>query len=204
MHKNLQNLYGRNTIRQQTNTFPMGFLCSIIQDSIPCMKRATRCHKTTQCGAQATLVETTACINVMHGSLLSLYPRAAKRPTFAVRVALTQRLNSMLASRPAQQLEFINNHINLVKLCFMEHILNVFLDYMPCERELLCCTPSMLLYQSVCPTSCDAFRTECLLTGKKCSNFNSSSPHEKALDSLIAIFSDVSPIFRSRSMEDDG
>ena len=129
------------------------------------MKRSIRSQKLEHSSAAATLVETTACINIMHGTLLSLYPRAAKRPTFSVRVALQRRLNDMLAAGANVQLEFITTHFNLMKLCFMEYTVNVLLDFMPCERDLLFCTPAMTLYQSVCPTSCDAFRTECLMTG---------------------------------------
>lgn len=129
------------------------------------MKRAPRAQQLPYCSAGATFVETTACINIMHGTLLSLYPRAAKRPTFSVRVTLLQRLNMLLAADIIQQLEFIKSHFNLLKLCFMEYTINVLADFMPCEHQLLCTTSAMLLYQSVCPTSCDAFRTECLATG---------------------------------------
>jgi hypothetical protein len=73
-----------------------GTCANLLLESIPCMKRAKR-TTTTASGAPATApsvadpVETMACINVMTGTLLKLYPLGAKTPTFNARVHLMAR-----------------------------------------------------------------------------------------------------------------
>lgn len=145
--------------------FVDGFCCMLLQESIPCMKRAKRSIKVTEFDGKPTPVEMAACINVLHGTLLSLYPRAAKRPTFGVRVRLAWRLRQLLCTGVSDQLQFFEEHGHLVKICFMEYVNNVVLQYMPAEKELLFQTPSMKLYQTVCSTMCDSFRTDALKTG---------------------------------------
>lgn len=145
--------------------FVDGLCCSLLQDSIPCMKRAKRSVKETEFKISPTSVEVAACINVLHGTLLSLYPKAARRPTFGARVQMAWRLRELLCRPMSEQMEFLKTYPSLVKLCFMEYVINVILEYMPCERELLCQGASMRLYQTVCPTTCDSFRSETLKNG---------------------------------------
>lgn len=104
---------------------------------------------------------------MLHGTLLSLYPRAAKRPTFGVRVRLSWRLRQLLCGGVSAQLEFVKQYPNLVKICFMEYVINLVLEHMPAEKDLLFHTTSMRLYQTVCSTTCDSFRTDVLKTGQE-------------------------------------
>jgi hypothetical protein len=80
-----------------------GVCANLLLESIPCMKRTKRCCTTpSSAGAGAgndiqqtnstnDTVEVMACINVMHGTLLKLYPLGAKTPTFNARVHLFSR-----------------------------------------------------------------------------------------------------------------
>lgn len=147
---------------------PMASLClSLLRDSIPILKKSKRAvGRNTQLAPSPTQVETTACINVLHGTLLGLYPLGAKRPTFNARVALACRLHGLLTAGPAEQLAFLHGNRNLVRLCFMEYTVNVLSDYMPSERVFLTeDKAAMQQFQTVCPTLCDAFRAEHLGTG---------------------------------------
>lgn len=142
-----------------------GWCCAILQDSLLCMKKVNRTPAVPDYGMKPTSVELNACINVLHGTLLSLYPRAAKRPTFAARVVLFGRIHYLLTLDREEQMKFMRGHPNLVKICFMEYTLNFILDYLPCERDLLGSTQSMALFNTVCPTTCDSFRADFIRGG---------------------------------------
>lgn len=146
-------------------TYVDGLCCSLLQDSIPCMRKAKRSTKSSVFSVPSTSVEVAACINVLSGTLLSLYPRAVRRPTFAARVPMASRLRGLLCCSRGQQLEFLEGHPSLVRLCFMEYLVNVLGEFMPEERDVLCRTPSMSMYMSVCQTTCDSFRSETLSSG---------------------------------------
>lgn len=90
--------------------------------------------------AAADMVETMACINVMHGTLLKLYPLGAKTPTFNARVNLLARMMQLTSSpdmSTEKQVLFMQQHPALMRICFMEYSINALSDWLPCERELL-------------------------------------------------------------------
>jgi hypothetical protein len=142
-----------------------GLCCTLLQDSIPCMKKAKRSIKSNVFQTSPTNAEITACINILHGTLLSLYPRAVRRPTFSARVPMSMRIHRLLCASRDQQLDFLKKYPSLVRLCFMEYFVNFLVEFMPAERDLLCQTNSMKLYITVCQTACDSFRSETLCTG---------------------------------------
>jgi hypothetical protein len=72
------------------NTMMHSISVGLLLESIPCMKRSKRNRMffspgQEQDAAAASLTEVMACINVMHGTLLKLYPLGAKTPTFNTR-----------------------------------------------------------------------------------------------------------------------
>ena len=142
-----------------------GLCCTLLQDSIPCMRRAKRSIKFTVFQSPPTNVEVAACINILHGTLLSLYPKAVRRPTFLARVPIAMRIRQLICASKQQQMDFLASYPYLVKLCFMEYVMNLLEECMPIEMELLLGMPSMKLYQSVCQTTCDSFRSEVIATG---------------------------------------
>jgi hypothetical protein len=139
-------------------------ICSLVQDSIPCMKKAKRSQKGLEF-REPVDTEVSACINVVLGTLLGLYPRCVKRPTFQGRVHLYGRLTVLLYSSCEAKLHFIITYPSLVKICFMEYTFNTILDFMPCEDELLSTLGSMKIFRTVCQNTCDGFRQESILTG---------------------------------------
>lgn len=139
--------------------------CTIIQESIPCLKRAKRTNKSITLFDVPTRHELVACVNVMYGTLLKLYPRGAKKPIFSARVKLARRLGIIINSPPEEILNFIQINFSLFKLCFMEHSLNFLKDFMPCERQLLMMHTAMEPYESICHAMCDNFRQDTILTG---------------------------------------
>lgn len=85
-----------------------GVCANLLLESIPCMKRTKRCCNSSYSSSSSSscfpsgvadcqinhgndTVEVMACINVMHGTLLKLYPLGAKTPTFNARVHLFSR-----------------------------------------------------------------------------------------------------------------
>lgn len=145
-----------------------GLCCGIIQEAIPCLKRAKRTNRGTFfCDADAmTKQEAEACINVLHGTLLHLYPRGAKKPIFRARVKIVQRLRKVMAMAPEDVAAFIFDHPSIFKLAFMEYLVNFFADFMPCETALLSSAgPRAEIYDNICVAMCDNFRQETVLTG---------------------------------------
>lgn len=142
-----------------------GLLGFLLQDGLPCLKKAKRSQKVVEFRHPPTPVEVSACVNVLHGTLLALYPLGAKRPTFSTRVAIARRMHALMTSGVTAQIEFLKAYPQLVKLCFMEYCINVLVDFLPCERKLLCSHQCMRVFQTVCPTTCDAFRTDHLESG---------------------------------------
>lgn len=59
--------------------------CIIIQESILCLKRTKKTHKSPQFPESASEEEFDMCIRIMFGTLLKLYPLGAKRPIFNTR-----------------------------------------------------------------------------------------------------------------------
>lgn len=95
----------------------------------------------------------------MYGTLLSLYPLGAKRPVFKARVMITERMGVLLRSSCSEKRDFIRDHMALVKLCFIEHTINMLDKFMPCERDLLISTNDcMELFESLVVSMCDSFR----------------------------------------------
>lgn len=112
-------------------------------------------------------VDVAACINVLFGTILKLYPLGAKVPTFRARVAMTTRLMELSTLSIEEQLGFLAEHSSLVRICFMEYSLNALEDWLPCEREILLrmCPTSMDTYLRIAGSMCDIFRQEAIVTG---------------------------------------
>jgi hypothetical protein len=156
------------TVRKRTpvvGVLLQGICCSILQDSIPCLKRTKRRKETTWACEHAPTYDVIACLNILHGTLLKLYPNAAKQPTFTARVNLVHRLSMLLTSNFKQQLDFLNTYPSLVKICFMEYTMNMFRDFMPCERKLILAPEMLHLYETMGLLMCDNFRQDALVTG---------------------------------------
>jgi hypothetical protein len=152
-------------------------LCSsLIQESIPCLKRLKKNNSSSSNSAAAASsntppaeqVDVCACINVLHGTLLKLYSLGAKVPTFNARVELVSRLRH-IASLPAEkQAQFLQLHSSLARVCFMEYTVNALTNWLPCERELFLQTsPSMHTYPGIAVATCDLFRQDSIITGRE-------------------------------------
>lgn len=77
-------------------------------------------------------------------------------------------MQSLLRSRASEKRKFIIENISLVKLCFIEHTLNLMREFMPCERELLISrTPQMEVFEGLATSMCDSFRQETVVTGEE-------------------------------------
>lgn len=71
--------------------------CSIlIQESIMCLKRSKKTHKSPQLPEDVAGEEIDICLRIMFGTLLKLYPLGAKRPIFNARYVLHQSIFSLL------------------------------------------------------------------------------------------------------------
>ena len=167
---------------------------TLLHDSMPCMKRSKRplpplasqnvndskavrkqhprVHAASACVSSSSStgdqVDVAACINVLFGTLLKLYPLGAKTPTFKARVAMTTRLMDLSTLPITEQNTFLAEHASLVRLCFMEYLLNALVDWLPCERELLLRTcPPMDTYLRIAGSMCDIFRQDALVTGRE-------------------------------------
>ena len=142
-----------------------GMLCNILQDSIPCLKRAKKSPRNSECKLSPTTVELRAIINILYGTLMSVYPKSVKKPTFGARVPLAWRLHQLSSAPTGDIFKFVTTYPHIIQLSFMEYCMNFISEFMPCEWQLLDTIPGMRLYQSVCPTTCDTFRSDAISTG---------------------------------------
>jgi hypothetical protein len=142
-----------------------GICCAILQESIPCLKRAKRRKESTWCVNEVSRSDLLACINILHGTMLKLYPVGTKQPTFSARVNITYRLSDILALGTDDQMNFLNMYPSLVKICFMEYTMNILRDFMPCERKVLLAPDVVQLYDTMGLIMCDNFRQDAIITG---------------------------------------
>lgn len=185
-----------------------GTCANLLLESIPCMKKAKRSSSlstsTSSQNSSQTMtmtmanscdpVETMACINVMMGTLLKLYPLGAKTPTFNARVHLMSRMMLLTnGMSTAEQQQFVLSYPSLMRICFMEYSINAMMDWLPCERALLLLmgvfssTPlsaeggnnnqqqqqqkrlqqqAMQTYSNIAVAMCDIFRQDAIITGQ--------------------------------------
>jgi hypothetical protein len=119
---------------------------SLLQDTIPCLERYKRGVKHVYDTATVDVAEVQACISIMYGSLLKLYPRGSKTPIFSARVNIACRVRELLHQSQATQMEFIKTHSSLMKLCLMEYCYNVLQDFLPVENSFIVTHPCMQMY----------------------------------------------------------
>ena len=169
--------------------YMQGICATLLLESIPCMKRAKRNNNHLSLSPKEKksplpVEEIMACINVMHGTLFKLYPLGAKTPTFGARVVMMQRMMKLTTMcNSQQQLEFMQRHPALMRICFMEYSINALMDWLPVERELLFESEAfgqhrtaMNLYRSIVVATCDVFRQDSILTGhEKWETLNSAA-----------------------------
>jgi len=119
---------------------------SLLQETIPCLNRYKRGFKHTYDIESVDVQEVRACIQIMYGSLLKLYPRGSKTPIFRARVNIVCRIQALLEQSQLQQMEFVKSYPSLIKLCLMEYCYNVFQDFFPAEYALISTHPCMPMY----------------------------------------------------------
>lgn len=182
-HQQAQQHYLNSKFHEQWSHMH-GICASLLLESIPCMKKVKRTavsstgdltHEQHLSAANPTACEVLACINVLHGTLLKLYPLGAKTPTFNAKVNVMQRMMSITSGMTtAEQLEFLRRYPALVRICFMEYSMNALLDWLPVERELLFESgafsqhrAAMQAYISVLVPTCDVFRRDFVQSGSE-------------------------------------
>lgn len=148
-----------------------GLCCVILQESIPCLKRCKRSNRPMQFIHElCSQAEVSAIINMLHGTLLALYPRALNSQTYPCRVQLAWRLRNILCSTVDVQMNFIEANIGLVKLCMMEYCNNVIPDFLEPEYKTLCkMQPTADSFEGICSSICNNFRRIVLITGMEVS-----------------------------------
>lgn len=84
-----------------TETILYRSACAVIlYESIPCLKRVKRTQKGVHISARCSSEEACACISVMYGTMLKLYPLGSKTPTFGSRVTYLNRIGAIVERGP--------------------------------------------------------------------------------------------------------
>lgn len=109
--------------------------------------------------------EVRACIQILYGCMLKLYPRGSKTPTFGARVHIVCRIQQLLELPVEEQLQFVSKYAALVKLCLMEYCYNVLLDFFPVEYSIISEHPSMAMYDTTARVMFDTFRRDIISSG---------------------------------------
>ena len=85
----------------------------------------------------STRCERVALINLLHGTLLGLYPYNLKHMTFDHRVKIAGELRKVMTSDASTQTQFIVNYEPLILFGMIEYLANVIPDFCPVEEVLL-------------------------------------------------------------------
>jgi hypothetical protein len=120
---------------------------SLLQETIPCLDRYKRGFKHAYSTESVNIAEVRACLAVMYGSLLKLYPRGSKTPIFSARVNIVWRIQELLEQSQEEQMQFIQEHSSLLKICLMEYCYNVLQDFFPVENSFISAHPCMAMYR---------------------------------------------------------
>jgi hypothetical protein len=149
------------------NEYVSNILIRVLHDSIPCLKNSKRTRQSIETNENEHRSHLMACINIMHGTLLKLYPMGIKTPPFTTKVNIVSRINHIMNASNDEQLQFIHDHPALIKLCMMEYVVNVLTDFLPCEHDYIMSYENMLTYKTTCVTMCDTFRQEIIMSGNE-------------------------------------
>lgn len=114
------------------------------------------------CFAEAASGVRGAALNVLHGTLLGLFPTCAKRPTFPQRVRVAVEVRRLLVATPGTQAAFLAAVPGLLKLCMLEYVLNACHDFCPEVLAVYMGPRGLEAYVGACANTCDQFRTEAL------------------------------------------
>jgi hypothetical protein len=129
-----------------TEVVAKSWCTSLLQETIPCLERYKRGFKHAHSVDSVNIVEVRACIAVMYGSLLKLYPRGSKVPIFTARVNIVHRMRELLQQDLEKQMEFVKLYSSLIKLCLMEYCYNIFPDFFPVEYSFISSHSCMAMY----------------------------------------------------------
>jgi hypothetical protein len=139
----------RDTIepaRHWTEIIAKSWCTSMLQETIPCLERYKRGFKHSHTIDSVHITEVRACVSLMYGTLLKLYPRGSKVPIFSARVNIVHRIRELLEQNIEQHMEFVKSHASLLKLCLMEYCYNVFPDFFSVEYSFISSHPCMAMY----------------------------------------------------------
>lgn len=131
----------------------------LMHNSLPCLKKGRLVQLPEGEGHSLAVV---ACVNMLHGTLLGLYPHCAKAPTFHVRKSIVGAIRALTVSGVARQQSFLARLPSLVKLCTMEYIMNATREFCPSEMTHYMSHRGINYYHGVCSGLCDGFRTDAL------------------------------------------
>ncbi len=79
--------------------------------------------------------EISAILNVMHGTLLGLYPYNIKQHQYTTRSKIAGKMHKLLTNK--NNLIFLKKHDALLQLCVIEYMINVVLDFCIVEHNFL-------------------------------------------------------------------
>jgi hypothetical protein len=97
-------------------------------------------------------------LNVVLAFLLGLYPTCNKKPHFVIRIRLFEMVHILLTSVCEKQQEFLNQHLHIVVLAFMEYIAQVTKAFWCVEFDFFMQENNMELFFEKIPLLCDEFR----------------------------------------------
>lgn len=130
---------------------------SLVYNAMPCFRKCRFLQRSVDVQPVYELV---VCINVLYGTLLGLFPSCSKKPVFHIRKYVTVYLRALTTSTLENMANFMKTHPCLVRLCFMEYVVNTKRDF--CSVEKSDDVDVLHLYYSACTNICDNFRVEAL------------------------------------------
>lgn len=144
---------------------PDSLVYSLIYEALPNIKR-TKQMKNYENPRNSHMCAplTSACINVMLGTLLGLFDNSAKQPNFPKRCKIVAEIHRATCMSDTEKQEWMHTIPNILKLSFMEYVMWFIKSFMPVEHNIIHKRASTDIYSKTYSAVCDSFRQSMMET----------------------------------------
>lgn len=150
-----------------STTLSASWLGGFLQDCIPCIVQQGRRNTRLHTHLAPTVQEADSALALLYGTLLKLYSKGHKVPTFSARVTLCARIIRLLREDLSVKKQFIETHPHLLRMCGMEYCINIMEKFMPSEFHALQQHGNVLDFRKLSVTMFDSFRRDFVITGEE-------------------------------------
>eukprot|EP00961_Rhodomonas_salina_P168219 2267694-Rhodomonas_salina.2 len=138
---------------------PNTLIHSLVHEALPCIKR-TKQIKSRTWGDEMPRPATAACVSILLGTLLGLYPSSSKQPLFQERCDIVAAMHTLQCYPDTKKQQFMDKIPHVLRICFMEYVPWFVHTYMPIESEIIKKCNTTDVYFKTYVNTCDSFRQQ--------------------------------------------